>query len=153
MVGSRIAARRLRTALALIAFALIHGSSQAGTPVFGQPSWSELSSSQQRVLQPLSADWDNFESWRKKKWLDIADKYPRMRAEERERVQQRMKAWAKLTPEERQAARDTFRNVQKASSVEREALRQMWTEYESLPAEEKQRFQASRSGSRPTTPQ
>ena len=37
-----------------------------------QPSWSELSPAQKRILAPLSGDWDKMEGFRRKKWLGIA---------------------------------------------------------------------------------
>lgn len=141
MAGSRFTSRKLRTVAAVI-LATAFGSTEAGVPGFGLPAWNELPQNKQQILLPLAGEWDALESWRKKKWLDIADKYPTMNQGEQERVQGRMKAWVKLTPEERQAARETYRNVQKASDVEREALRKMWSEYQSLPEEERQRFKA-----------
>ena len=88
----------------------------------------------------LSSEWASLESWRRKKWLEIADRYPRMAPQEQERVQQRMQTWVRLTPEERKAAREKYRNIQKASSEQREAVKQLWSEYETLPDDEKQRL-------------
>lgn len=70
------------------------------------------------------------EAWRRKKWLDIAKRYPGMTSDEQARLQGQMKAWAGLTPEQRQAAREKYRNVQKATPVQKEALKQMWSEYQ-----------------------
>ena len=115
----------------------------AGVPVIGQPSWSQLPPAKQQILAPLANEWDGLESWRKKKWIEIADRYPRMTPDEQTRVQQRMKDWVKLTPEERKAAREKYKNVQQASPEQREALKKMWSEYETLPPEEKDRLKQS----------
>jgi hypothetical protein len=80
------------------------------------------------------------ESWRRKKWLEIADRYPRLGAEEQTRIQERMRAWATLTPEQRKAAREKYKNLQKASPEQREALMKKWLKYDALPDEEKKRF-------------
>lgn len=80
------------------------------------------------------------EFWRRSKWLEIAQRYPAMSPEEQQRMQDRMRAWAKLTPEERKAARHIFKNVQKATPEQRDALKQMWAEYEALPEAEKERL-------------
>jgi hypothetical protein len=102
--------------------------------------WSDLPADKQRILAPLSAEWPHLEWWRRKKWLEIANRYPTMTRPEQERVQQRMQAWVRLTPEERKAAREKYRNIQKASSEQREAVKQLWSEYEMLPDQEKQRL-------------
>jgi len=83
------------------------------------------------------------ESWRKLKWLEIAERYPQMAADEQERIQRRMRAWAKLTPEERMAAREKYKNVQHASREQREALKQLWSEYQTLPDDQKAQFKKS----------
>lgn len=72
------------------------------------------------------------EAWRRKKWLDIAKRYPGLMPKEQARLQGQMKAWAGLTPEQRQAAREKYRNVQKATPAQKEALKQMWSEYQTL---------------------
>lgn len=104
------------------------------------PAWAELSQDQRTVLAPLANDWDDMEFWRRGKWVEIAQRYPTMSPEEQLRIQDRMRAWAKLTPEERRAARHIFKNVQQATPEQREALKQMWAEYEALPEAEKQKL-------------
>lgn len=115
----------------------------AVTPLFIPPNWVELPPKQQQILFPLAGEWDQLESWRRKKWLDIAERYPSMTADEQARIQRRMKDWVKLSPEERKAARETFKNVQQATPEQRDALKRMWSEYQTLPAEEKQRLKQS----------
>lgn len=112
----------------------------AVVPSIIQPGWSDLPASQKQILAPLAEDWDQLEDWRRKKWLDIAQRYPTMGATEQARVQRRMREWVKLSPEERKAARELFKNVQKATPEQREALKQMWSEYQALPEEEKKRI-------------
>jgi hypothetical protein len=115
----------------------------AVVPDIVPPNWAELPPQKQEILTPLAGEWNQLETWRKKKWLEIADRYPRMAAEEQQRVQRRMKAWVKLTPEERKAAREKYKNVQQASPEQREALKKMWSEYQTLPEEEKERLKSS----------
>lgn len=143
MAGSPFAARRLRRIIATVILASVLGVAEAVVPALGQPDWTELPANKKQILAPLAGEWDALEPWRKKKWLDIAEKYPAMGVEEQARIQHRMKAWVKLTPEERKAAREKYQNVQKASSEEREALKKMWTEYQALPEDQRQRFKQS----------
>jgi len=64
-----------------------------------RPAWAELTAEQQQILAPLKPDWDTLDPERRQKWIGIAKRYPRMKAQEQERVQRRMQAWARLTPE------------------------------------------------------
>lgn len=140
MAEPSFAGRRLFTAvILLLALAPAHAAGPGGA----QPSWADLPAQKQQILAPLAAEWDKLEPWRQKKWLEIAEGYPRLGADEQGRVQRRMKAWIKLTPEERKAAREKYRNVQQATPAQREALKKMWTEYQSLPDEEKLRLKQS----------
>jgi Protein of unknown function (DUF3106) len=140
MAGSACTRRRLRLAAAAIALAATLGSAQAVLPPIAQPNWVELSPQNQQILAPLATDWNQLEFWRRKKWLEVAERYPRLGAEEQSRIQARMRAWAALTPSQRKAAREKYQSLQKASPEQREALKKKWLEYESLPDEEKKRF-------------
>ena len=56
-----------------------------------------------------------------------------MKAEEQERVQRRMQAWAKLTPEQRRQARENYKQIAKVPPDKRGNLREQWAEYQALP--------------------
>ena len=141
---------RARTAVAGIALGLaLLSPLHAAVPQLAQPAWKELSQGQRQILAPLAGEWDRLEPWRRKKWIGIADRYSSMSADEQERVQRRMKDWAKLTPEERKAAREKFKSLQKAPSEHREAVKQQWQEYKALPEEEKQRLKAQAGPRKP----
>lgn len=89
-----------------------------------RPLWSELSPQQQHVLGPLAADWDNLDTLRRKKWVTIANRYPKMKPDAQERLQTRMQAWAKLTQEERRMARDNYRSLKKLPDPQRQEVSQ-----------------------------
>lgn len=145
MAESPLAAGRRFVAAVVLAGAM--APALAVVPDIVPPNWAELSPQNQQILTPLAGEWNQLESWRKKKWLEIADRYPRMAVEEQQRIQRRMKAWVKLTPEERKAAREKYKNVQQASPEQREALKKMWSEYQTLPDAEKERLKQSASRS------
>lgn len=92
-------------------------------------AWGELTAEQQQILAPLKADWDSLEPERKRKWIGIAKRYPKMTPKGQERVQRRMQAWANLTPEQRRQARETYKRLAK-SPEKKKALRQQWAEYQ-----------------------
>jgi hypothetical protein len=107
-----------------------------------QPNWKELTPDQQSILSPLQDDWNNMERFRRKKWLEIAAKYPNLSETEQERMRERMQAWASLTPTQRQAARERFRELAKQTKPEERAeLAQKWADYQNLPANVRARLE------------
>ncbi|MFA6313718.1 MAG: DUF3106 domain-containing protein [Sterolibacterium sp.] len=125
----------------VLALALVNPADAAIIPPLKQPKWVELSPQQREVLAPLSGEWDKLESYRRKKWLGIAQRYPTLSVEEQQRLQRRMKAWISLSPEDRKRAREQYKTLQKAPPEQRQTVKQRWQEYESLPDAEKQRLQ------------
>lgn len=117
----------------------------AKAPKPTRPAWSELTPQQQQVLAPLQPDWENLEVERKRKWLGIAKRYPKMKPEEQDRVHKRMQAWANLTPEQRRQARENYRAMAKAKQQDKnkkKTLAQQWADYQALPPEERAKVQA-----------
>ena len=102
-----------------------------------RPAWAELTADQQMILAPLKADWDTLDPERRRKWIGIAKRYPGMNAQEQERVQRRMQAWAKLTPEQRRIARENYKRIAKQRVEKRQQLAERWAEYQALPPHER----------------
>jgi hypothetical protein len=102
-------------------------------------TWSALSPSQKLALRPLEAEWGRIDNPRRSKWLEIADRFPKMSPAEQARVQNRMAEWAKLTPRERGQARMNFREAQQVPAQERKAK---WEEYKALPPEQRKQLAA-----------
>jgi hypothetical protein len=119
----------------------------AATPQKKPPTWGELTQEQQQILAPLAADWENLEPARKRNWIGIAKRYPKMKPDEQARVQRRMQAWAKLTPKERQAARERYKKMEKLPPDKKQGLKQQWEEYNRLPEQERRKL-----GSTPRKP-
>lgn len=109
-----------------------------GTPP--QPAWSQLAAEQKKVLAPLAGNWDLMENIRRKKWIGIAERYPKMTADEQLRVQERMREWAALTTEQRAKIRDTYKDFASLPSEQKQVVKQKWEAYSNLPSEEKQRI-------------
>jgi len=72
-----------------------------------KPAWSELTPAQREVLSPLAAQWPQFDSNHKVKWIAISNKYPTMTPEQQQRLRQNIADWAKLTPEQHRLARES----------------------------------------------
>lgn len=109
----------------------------------GGPSWQALSPQQRATLAPLQNDWASIDGPRKAKWLDIAERYPRLPPSEQERLQARMSEWARMTPSERARAR---LNYQEAKQLPQQERQDRWEAYRALP-EDKRQALATRSGS------
>jgi len=102
-----------------------------------RPAWAELTADQQQILAPLKADWESLEPERRRKWIGVAKRYPKMTLQGQERVQRRMQAWAKLSPEQRRQARETYKQLVKVPPEKRGNLREQWAEYQQLPQHER----------------
>ena len=129
--------RALAAALLLTAFA---ATTAVAAPKDRGPQWATLTADQQQILTPLSGEWNRLSREHKMKWLGIAKRYPKMKAEEQKRVQSRMQSWAKLTPEQRWQAREQYRSIGKLAPDRRAELRRQWAEYQALPPQEKRTF-------------
>jgi len=113
-------------------------SARAGSHVLvtpdTRPLWAELNNDQKAALAPLVSHWEELDRPRKLKWLEIAATFPSLSADARQRSQQRMHEWARLTPEQRRLARDTFTRVHTLPPDKRAALLES---YEKLPEAKK----------------
>jgi len=113
------------------------------------PTWHELSAEQREALEPLSGDWDKFDADRKRKWIQIASKYPNMSPEGKQRFHERMPQLARLTPEQRETTRENFRHAYSLPADQRQALTQ---KYQGLPEERKKALAAQARARKPAQP-
>lgn len=109
----------------------------AMVPVAGGPTWASLSRDQRTALAPLQRDWATLDATQKRKWLEVAARFPAMPVEERTRVQERMSDWARMTPQERGRARLRFQQARRVEPQERQAR---WEAYQALPPAERRQF-------------
>lgn len=101
-----------------------------------RPLWTELSPKQQAVLAPLASDWESLDTTRRKKWVTIANRYPKMKADEQQRLQNRMQAWAALTPAQRRVARENYKAFRQLPRPQQPGeLRQKWDQHKQPPAQ------------------
>lgn len=100
-------------------------------------SWNTLSPQQKLALGPLSPEWDKMDETRKKKWLEIANKFATRTPDEQARVQDRMRAWMKLTPEQRMEARENFARTTQIKPEQKSA---QWQQYQQLSDEQKKQL-------------
>lgn len=115
----------------------------------GDSAWRTLSPSRRRALQPLEQEWRNLDLARRQKWLEIADRFPGLSADEQVRVQARMTEWARLSPEERGRTRLLFEQAKQVSPSDRGSK---WDAYQALPDDERQQLAARAASSATATP-
>lgn len=135
--GARRALQLLALALVGLAAGALNAAAPAPVAGVSGPTWSALNATQQQALAPLRPTWDANDAPRKLKWIEVADRFPAMPAAERRRVQERMAAWASMTPSERARARVQFQETRGIGAEERQAR---WQAYQSLPDDERKRL-------------
>ncbi len=99
-----------------------------------QPLWNELDSDQQAVLAPFEQQWNAWSAAEKRSWLILAERVPKMSDEQRERVDERIREWAGLTPEQRRLARQNYRLAKRLAPDERQA---QWERYREMTPEQR----------------
>jgi len=109
-----------------------------GTPP--QPAWIQLNTQQKDILAPLAKDWDSMENIRKKKWLGISERFPKMKPDEQQRMQDRMREWVKLTPEQRAKVRSSYKDFNQLPPEQKQVVKQKWDAYTNLPPDQQQRL-------------
>ncbi len=138
--------------LAGCALLLACGAAQAQPPAAappGGPAWPALTPAQREALAPLQRDWATIDANRKQKWLEVATRLQRMPEAERQLIQERMAAWARLSPAERTRSRLQFQEFRDFPAEEREAA---WQAYQALPAAERQQLAQRAQPPVPATP-
>jgi hypothetical protein len=100
----------------------------------GGPNWKQLSPQQREALAPLAGQWATMPADSKRKWIEIADKYPQLSAEGKARMHARMAEFARLTPEQRRTARENFQRAYELPLESRESAMQ---QYKALPPDKK----------------
>jgi hypothetical protein len=95
--------------------------------------WTSLSHTQRQMLEPLAHDWPVLGTSAQQKWIQLANRMPAMSLQERERISQRMKEWARLPPAERARARAKFQQAQGLTPPGQR--KSQWEAYQALPQE------------------
>jgi hypothetical protein len=99
-----------------------------------QPLWNDLDSDQRAVLAPFEQQWNGWSAAEKRSWLILAERVPKMSDEQRERVDERIREWAGLTPEQRRLARQNYRLAKRLAPDERQA---QWERYREMTPEQR----------------
>jgi hypothetical protein len=110
-------------------------------------AWVRLSAAEHVALAPFASQWDSYSEERKRKWLKIASRYPKLSPDAQKRLHDRMTEWTHMTPDQRRVARE---NYQVSKELPRETRQNAWQTYQQLPEEQKERLAASERKRRPS---
>ena len=83
----------------------------------------------------------------RKKWIQVANIYPKMSTQDRERLQSRMTGWSKLSQKERRLARENYLSSLKFPA---EKKVEAWSAYQKLSDEQKKKLAESQVKKKPT---
>ncbi len=111
-------------------------------------TWEGLKPTQQKILAPLEGDWDYMLPESRKKWVQIANLYPKMSEQDQARLQSRMTSWSNLSQRDRRIARENYLASLKFPA---EKKAEAWSAYQKLSDEEKKKLaQAEDQKKKPT---
>lgn len=111
-------------------------------------TWESLKPRQQKILAPLEDDWDYMLPDSRKKWIQVANLYPKMSEADQQRLQSRMMGWSKLSQKDRRIARENYLSSLKFPA---EKKAEAWSAYQKLSDEQKKKLaQAEINKKKPT---
>ena len=125
------------------------GNSSSDAPVQKKPdgTWEGLKPEQQKILAPLESDWDYMLPDSRKKWIQVANIYPKMSTQDQERLQSRMASWSNLSQKERRIARENYLASLKFPA---EKKAEAWSQYQKLSDDQKKKLAESEAKKKPT---
>jgi hypothetical protein len=100
-------------------------------------TWEGLKPEQQKILAPLESDWDYMLPDSRKKWIQVANLYPKMSAADQQRLQSRMASWSNLSQKDRRLARENYLTSLKFPA---EKKAEAWSAYQKLSDEQKKKL-------------
>lgn len=127
----------LSPAFAQSAPSAAHGKATAIPEKKPDGTWESLKPAQQKILAPLESDWDYMLPDSRKKWIQVANIYPKMSAQDQERLQSRMTGWSNLSQKERRIARENYLSSLKFPA---EKKAEAWSAYQKLSDEQKKKL-------------
>lgn len=111
-------------------------------------TWEGLKPEQQKILAPLESDWDYMLPDSRKKWIQVANLYPKMSEADQQRLQSRMTSWSNLSQKDRRVARENYLSSLKFPA---EKKAEAWSAYQKLSDEQKKKLaQAEVNKKKPT---
>ena len=124
-----------------------HGKATAIPEKKPDGTWEGLKPAQQKILAPLESDWDYMLPDSRKKWIQVANIYPKMTTQDQDRLQSRMASWSNLSQKERRLARENYLASLKFPT---EKKAEAWSAYQKLSDDQKKKLADSEAKKKPT---
>ncbi len=112
-----------------------HAWAQSGSATI---PWTQLSSSEKKVLAPLKESWNQLPAARQHRMQKGAERWAGMSAEQRLKAQKRLKKWKQLGPERKKRIRESFKEFKEFPLLKRQFLRERRRIFQNLPREQRQ---------------
>lgn len=87
--------------------------------------WLTLPPAEREALAPLYPLWNSLPETQQHNLRHLAQHYPKLNREEKNRFLSRLATWAQLTPAQRQAAREKYRAFSQVPAEKREQVKLM----------------------------
>jgi hypothetical protein len=111
-------------------------------------TWEGLSPGQQKTLAPLESDWSYLPPASRKKWIQVANLYPKMSVADQQRLQSRMNSWSNLSQKDRRIARENYLSSLKFPADKKA---EAWSAYQKLDDEQKKKLAQAEVGKKKPT--
>jgi len=115
----------------------VHGKTTGVPEKKPDGTWESLKPGQQKILAPLESDWDYILPDGRKKWIQLANLYPKMSEADQQRLQSRMAGWSNLSQKDRRLARENYLSSLKFPA---EKKAEAWNAYQKLSDEQKKKL-------------
>ena len=136
------------SAFAQTSTASVHGKTTGIPEKKLDGTWEGLKPEQQQILAPLESDWDYMLPESRKKWIQVANLYPKMSGVDQQRLQSRMASWSNLSQKDRRIARENYLT---SLNFPAEKKAEAWSAYQKLSDEQKKKLaQAEVNKKKPT---
>jgi hypothetical protein len=100
-------------------------------------AWSDLSPSQQRMLEPLHKQWDQLKPGRQHHLARGAQHWSTLPPGQQQQIRERLTRWARMTPQQRLQLREKMRAFHEMTPEERAKVSAAFRKFQSLPPAER----------------
>lgn len=98
--------------------------------------WLTLPPAEREALAPLYPLWNSLPETQQHNLRRLAQHYPKLNREEKNRFLSRLATWAQLTPAQRQAAREKYRAFSQVPPEKREQVKLMIKQNQAIKAQQ-----------------
>lgn len=125
----------------LIAFILLLGSTCVSFAA-SETNWDELTPSVQKVLQPFSGQWRDFDDATRERLIKGADRWVNMTPEEKFKAKKQFGQWKNLPEDKKKQVRHRFDRFRQLPPEQQRRMRRAFQSFQKLPKDKKAELKA-----------